>query len=742
MNIIHWVQRSILSLGFLLLLAPSVVTAQLPLPSTQDLSGQWRIRDGNSPAPEAWLDTLDDSLWQRVKVPANWYSEGVDHQGVLWYRTRFKLPVLDTDDMATLIFDGVDYQADIWLNNQQVGQHKGYFQRFSTDITDAARTDNVLAVRVDSPYEIPGKVWSLHKQLIKGVLNHHDTRPGGAWSVHGQDANSGGIWAPVASHISRGAVIDNILAVPDWSRGLQHPILQVSLDYRANRNRSVVMLLKLIPDNFIGPSYQLKQRVSLVASRHKAQRFTANIPLDNPALWWPASHGKQNLYRLEASFSDGLGMMDTTYMRTGLRQIAVDPQEQSWSINGKRLFIRGTNYIGSPWLGSLTSADYRRDLVMIQQANINAIRVHAHVAGRVLYDLADDMGILLWQDFPLQWGYDDSATFAREAARQAAEMIRQFGSHPAIVLWSGHNEPPWDATWMQYRYPDWRPDMNRALTARVAQVLSQDTSRIRHAYSSTGEHYWQGWYSGQKSDHLKPATSSIISEFGAQALPDLTTLKNIIPPAELWPKTTNKNDEGWRTWTYHDFQPHETFELAKVTRGADINTFITNSQQYQASLIQLAAESYRRQRYQPVAALFHFMFTETWPSINWGIVDYLRHPKPGYFALQRAYQPVLPSIEPKTENWVLGQTARIGLWAINDNWHDFSQASLHWKIVQNDVVLSKGEQEINLLADSGQKVIELQITPLTDHPIKVMSDIFNNQGEVLGHNELQLLVQP
>jgi beta-mannosidase len=295
---------------------------------------------------------------------------------------------------------------------------------------------------------------------------------------------------------------------------------------------------------------------------------------------------------------------------------------------------------------------------------------------------------------------------------------------------------------MQYRYPDWRPDMNRALTARVAQVLSQDTSRISHAYSSTGEHYWQGWYSGQKSDHLKPATSSIISEFGAQALPDLTTLKNIIPLAELWPKTTDKNDEGWRTWTYHDFQPHETFELAKVTRGADINTFITNSQQYQASLIQLAAESYRRQRYQPVAALFHFMFTETWPSINWGIVDYLRHPKPGYFALQRAYQLVLPSIEPKTENWVLGQTGRIGLWAINDNWHDFSQASLHWKIVQNDVVLSKGEQEINLLADSGQKLIELQVTPLTDHPIKVMSDILNNQGEVLGHNELQLLVQP
>ncbi|WP_435056099.1 glycosyl hydrolase 2 galactose-binding domain-containing protein [Yersinia nurmii] len=740
MNINYRCRASILSLGFLLQLISPVVVAQLP--STLDLSGQWRIRDGNPPASEAWRDTLDDSQWQYLKVPANWYSEGVDHQGVLWYRTQFTLPVLDTDDMATLVFDGVDYQTDIWLNNQQAGQHQGYFQRFSVDITDIARIDNVLAMRVDSPYETPGKIWSFHKRLIKGVFNHHDTRPGGAWSDRGQDANSGGIWAPVASHISRGAVIDNVLAVPDWSRGLEHPILKVSLDYRANHNRSAVMLLRLIPDNFIGQSYQLEKSVSLVASQHNAQTLTANFLLDNPVLWWPSGHGKQNLYRLEASFSDRFGMMDMTHVRTGLRQIAIDPQEQSWSINGKRLFIRGTNYIGSPWLGSLTSADYHRDLVMMQQANINAIRVHAHVAGRALYSLADEMGILLWQDFPLQWGYDNSASFAREAARQAADMTRQFGSHPAIVLWSGHNEPPWDATWMQYRYSDWRPDTNRALTASVARVLSQDPSRLTHAYSSTAEHYWQGWYSGQKNDHLKPATTSIISEFGAQALPDLATLKTIIPRADLWPKTTDKQDEGWHIWAYHNFQPHETFELAKVSRGPNINTFINNSQQYQASLIQLAAESYRRQRYQPVAALFHFMFTENWPSINWGVVDYLRHPKPGYFALQRAYQPVLPSIEPKTENWGQGQTGRIDLWAINDRWFDYQKASLHWKILQSGMILSEGTQKIKLMADSGQKVIELQVTPRSIQPVNVMSDIINERGEILGHNELEIHIQP
>lgn len=114
MNINGRYRAAILSLALLLLLISPVIYAQLP--STTDLAGQWRVKDGNPPATEAWSGTLDDDSWQRLKVPANWYSEGIDHQGILWYRTRFTLPVLDTDNMATLIFDGVDYQTEVWLN--------------------------------------------------------------------------------------------------------------------------------------------------------------------------------------------------------------------------------------------------------------------------------------------------------------------------------------------------------------------------------------------------------------------------------------------------------------------------------------------------------------------------------------------------------------------------------------------------------------------------------------------------
>ena len=141
--------------------------------------------------------------------------------------------------------------------------------------------------------------------------------------------------------------------------------------------------------------------------------------------------------------------------------------------------------------------------------------------------------------------------------------------------------------------------------------------------------------------------------------------KTIIPASHLWPKTTAADDPGWTLWKYHNFQPFQTFKFAGIARGNNIKQMIRNTQAYQSQLVATAAESYRRQRYQPVTALFQFMFVET-ALYQLGVVDYLRKPKAGYFALKRAYQPILPSIEPVTAQWMSGAAATLRLWAIND----------------------------------------------------------------------------
>lgn len=342
--------------------------------------------------------------------------------------------------------------------------------------------------------------------------------------------------------------------------------------------------------------------------------------------------------------------------------------------------------------------------------------------------------MLVWQDMPLQWGYDNSAAFAYEASRQAKDLLQQWGNHPSVIVWAGQNEPPFDSPWMKQRFSDWTPDLNRPLAESVATTLSEDPSRIIHRWSSVNEHYWQGWYFGVPTDFLKAAQSSIISEFGAQALPRIETLRTIIPADKMWPATSAPDDPGWDVWKYHDFQPEEAFGIAKLSRGRTPEEFISNTQNYQADVIQLAAESYRRQRYQPVAALFQFMFSETWPSINWAVVDYRRIPKKGYFALQKAYQPVLPSIEPITLTWYPGESGKIGLWAINDRWLNYRGARLSWVVLQGGHELARGSLGLDLPADSGHKVTELSIVPHTGAPLLLVTELKDNAGYTLGEN--------
>jgi len=700
------------------------------LPVTWSLAGEWRVHDANDPAFDGVSASSAD--WRTLRVPANWYSDGLDHQGALWYRHSFTLPEQSADTLATLVFDGVDYLADVTLNGQRLAHHEGYYQRFPVDVSQALRRHNQLTVRVDSPFEDPKTIWPLHKTMVKGVLNQHDTRPGGAWSAQGQDANSGGIWAPVRLHLSRGAAIDEVILRPQWQQGLAKPMLRAEIRYRAKQAGPVTLRLAAKPDNFYGRDYRQEFPVTLETGDSKV--LTVTLPMEAARLWWPVGHGKPNLYRVRASLIDRQGVMDTAVTRTGLRKMEEAPDNKGWRINDKRLFVKGSNYIGSPWLGTMTRAKYRQDFELVTGMNANAIRVHGHVAGRALYDVADEMGLMIWQDVPLQWGYNNSSEFADNAARQTREMVAQFGNSPAIVAWGGHNEPPWNSPWMEKRFKDWNKDLNRELTQKVADALAEDTSRIVHRFSAVEEHYWQGWYFGTMRDVLAPAKTGIITEFGAQALPRLSTLKTIIPASEMWPKSTDAKDPGWDRWKYHNFQPFQTFGFANVPRGENIQQTIDNTQRYQAQLVAMAAESYRRQRYQPVTALFHFMFVETWPSINWGVVDYLRQPKAGYYALKTAYQPLLPSIEPVTANWHTNKANILRLWAINDSWSACEKCTLKWRITQNDSSLESGELPLTLDADSGQMVKEVSVTPTAPGEVKIAYWIEDQRGKVVGKN--------
>ncbi len=697
------------------------------------LSGTWKFKPGDLHSANFYTDGTDDSSWMDIKVPANWYLEGHDISGLAWYRKHFDIPDALSGKRVSLKFGGVDYTADVWLNGHYIGFHEGYFQPFAFDVTDAVifGKENVLTVKVNSPLENSGEDWSLHKRLIKGVFGHHDTRPGGAWSERGQEKNTGGIWAPVDLEIHDIARIDQVQVSPKINlkqqQGIAEVAFQVALQQDADLPAKVRLTLK--PFNFPSPEGVSKQiEQTLLPGNNK---LDIPVAIGNPRLWWPWDQGEANLYSLEIAVLANDKVIDSKSVTFGFRDVIYDKNKKVWLINGKRMFLRGTNYIATQWLSEMTAERFGHDIAMMKDANINIVRVHVHITGADFYRLCDEAGLLIWQDFPLQWGYSDDKAFHDNAVRQAREMVTIFYNHPSIVAWSLINEPVWDAEWMKSKYRSYRKDYNKLLTEKLYQAVEPlDKTRYVHAYSATAEHPWLGWYYGSWLDFNKPATTAIVAEYGAQALPDLPALRKIFNEDELWPV----NDKQWAKWEYHDFQREETFVDAKVPMGSTPAEFVRNTQEYQAKLIKLAAESYRRQRYHPVNSIFQFMFVEDWPSMNWGIVDYWRTPKSGYYALKQAYQPVLPSIAWEKEHFKQGEPARFKLWVINDLLKSFPESRLSYSLRNAKMLLETHTLNIDIAADSGRQIKTLEWKNLPAGHYEIVAKVEDSSGNHLGIN--------
>ncbi|MEZ8095721.1 glycoside hydrolase family 2 protein [Photobacterium swingsii] len=712
--------------------------------TTQSLNGLWRL--------EIIDDQQRQSTSRNVNVPNNWYLEGIDHAGAAIYQREFDTRVSE-ESRYWLVFDAVDYEAKVSVNGEQVATHTGYFSPFGAEVSHLIRDrNNNIEVWVNSPNESIMPDWSLYKTQIKGVLNHHDTRPGGAWSDSGQDRNSGGIWGDVVLKATGPTAIASLTVVPsiDLPSKRSHSEIdkpaakvlattktQASVSLTVNNlySQPISLSYRLFEGDNTTPVESYEQSVNVKAGE---QIINWQLPKKVRDLWWPWDWGKPSLYRLEVTASIKGKVTDQQVTTIGFRDVDFketfdtkeNKQKGQFYINGLAYFVRGTNYIGSQWLGELTGNDYRRDIALMKSANINSVRVHAHVAGKAFYDEADKAGLLVWQDFPLQWGYSDAPQFRQEAVKQVAEMTSMLANHPSIAFWSGHNEPPWDADWMKYKYPSYQPQQNQLLTEAVyQQLLNAKDKRVVRKASYTKEHPWLGWYSGKYQDYSTATFTPIISEFGAQAMPSLAMVKDILGVKWDWPLT----EQNVAKLSYHNYQPHETLMLAKVAQGESLSQFHQNSQEYQRVATKYAAEHLRLNKGEGVAAIYQFMFVDSWPSITWSVLDVTREAKPGYKALKQAYQPVIAVVERD----LYSAKAHISVTVINDSLNAYPKATVwirnqfdskQW--VFDDVDLSANSkkaiiEEANLAGVSG--VIIVGITD--QNGIEISRNFYNFQDK-------------
>src|SRR5205085_4538958 len=297
-----------------------------------------------------------------------------------------------------------------------------------------------------------------------------------------------------------------------------------------------------------------------------------------PELWWTWDHGKPNLYTLNANVRAGDQLSDHYACAVGLREI--EHVDWKFYLNGKRMFIRGTNFYYHLFQSEVRRSDYERDYKLLRAMNINMIRLHCNFSNPEFYELADETGVLVWQDFLEAW-YPEDRAFSLKAARLYDPLIKYVRNHPSAAIWATSDEESLE----NYR------DLTKHLEPRVYLNDPQRRPVVRSTGRYGDGHIYHGWYDGSIWEYTQ-LNEKFVSELGATALPNYESLIKFLP--NHWPIKDHEDE-----WVFRKLQIFEAMRAWGEPGTLGLQEYIPQTQDYVARLFQLALERMRRLKYQP-----------------------------------------------------------------------------------------------------------------------------------------------
>jgi beta-mannosidase len=621
-----------------------------------ELSGPWRAHAADDELRRTFVDdAFDDARWVEVTVPGHWRTEPtlVDLDGPVLYRTKFVADEPSPGTRTWLIFDGIFSQGDVWLDGVYLGDTEGYAVPHRFEITEllatSDRTEHVLAVEVTCPPISD----TTAKRALTGAFQYGDhVEP--RW-------NPGGIWRPVRLECTGPLAVRHArLRCLDADEERATLGLRIVVD--SPESGTATFVTRVVGPIGAGNVVEHELLQPIAAGEN---RVTWTVPVPEPSLWWPHALGEPSLYSVEVELllDDGT-RSDGRRWRTGLR--TVELRGWTWYVNGERLFLKGANLSPTrPDLAAASVEEMAADLHLARDAGLDLVRLHTHVSRPELYDAADELGLLVWQDLPLHRKYARSVK--AQAVRQTREAIDLLAHHPSVALWCAHNEPylvdekqpPASAEHGAGRRPvpkllgQQLPSWNRAVLDRA----------VKRELDGTDSHLWFGWYGGQAADievlaARVPREVRFVSEFGAQALPDDIAFCDPASWPDLdWARLAR--DHGMQVSVFERVLPHQLAE--------SIDQWQLATQQYQAQVIDRTIRSLRRLKYHPTGGFALYRLVDTRPdSVGFGVLDHLRRPKAGWHALVEACKPAIVAADPLPERLHPGEQLHLDVHVVND----------------------------------------------------------------------------
>jgi beta-mannosidase len=627
---------------------------------------------------------ISDPFYRMVERDVQWIDK------VDWdYKTGFDSdPAWMKSDRVELVFDGLDTYATVYLNGIQILKADNMFLSWRVDIRKLLKEkNNLLLVHFDSPIveglkkqeEFQLRLPAINDQSETGQTGPNKisvfTRKAGyhyGWDW-GPRLVTSGIWRPVRieawSRLRISDVYISTIALTGRSAKMQ-----ADVSILAEESGTGNLVIKTGSDTWVTMNVELA-----AGENHVSREFV----VVNPKLWWPAGYGDQPLYSLNCKVNGTNGASAEYTFRTGVRTIRLvqdpDPDGNGKSfyfmINGIRVFAKGANYIPSDvFVPRLTEADYKKVVGSAVFANMNMLRVWGGgiYENDIFYDLCDENGILLWQDFMFACSmYPGTPEFLNSVTEEARQNIIRLRRHPALALWCGNNEI--EAAWGPYNetmgwgwkqgYTKPQRDMiwhaydtvfHKILPARVDELTP--TIPYWHSSPSAGmgilatnetrsgdNHYWGVWHQKHPFGDYNKNISRFMSEFGFQSFPEYDAVKKYTLPQDEdieSPVMSSHQRSGIGNLRIREYM---TQDYKVPGNFAD---FLYVSHLLQAEGIKTAIEAHRKNKPYCMGTLY-WQLNDCWPVASWSSTDYYRNYKALHYFVKKAYEPtvVIPSVK-------------------------------------------------------------------------------------------------
>lgn len=652
--------------------------SMLPLQQLEWTVG-WSDSQGKSPetfVPATVPGTAQKDIADYLKYPD--YKFGDNYKIFSWmedvfftYRTVFEAPKTGKGEKVWFRSKGIDYEFDIILNGEKLFHQEGMFTPVNLDITGHLQKTNTLEVLV---YKAPK--WKDAPAADRTQASHSVKPPVCyEWDWHPRLLVSG-IWDETGLVVTPASFIEEQNVAYTLSEDLDYA--DVTVDAKVSDPKATKLVWTLSDSEG-----------KTVARLEGTPGETMHYRFDNPQLWWCHDYGTPYLYGWSLTLVDKKGSaLDQKAGKLGFRRIRLIHNEGTmdepasfpksrysapaqFELNGRRIFAKGTNWLAPDiFVGTIKAEDYDILLDKAVKANFNTLRCWGGcaVSKDSFFDLCDEKGILVWQEFPLACNnYPDDRHYLDILEQEAVSIIDRLHPHPCIALFCGGNE----------LFNGWSGMTDQSLPLRLLNSLCYEKApEIPFNMTSPLNGMAHGCYVFRMDDKtvydwMGSSHYTAYTEFGMPGLADRKTLESIIPASEMFPPrpgTSWQTHHAFHAWSFEQtWLESETLRLY-FGEAADLDELIRQSQLLQSEGYKYIYEEARRK--QPYCAMaLNWCYNEPWPAAaNNSIISWPAIEKPAYYAVAASCRPVCASARAPKFQWQDGEEFSCGLWMLNDSY--------------------------------------------------------------------------